>query len=219
MTAATLERARPTILPRSTVPSCVADRADRDRYSPAVAPGDDGDDVLATRFVDGDDSVLREVYERYGALVHGFCRKTLGDDLAGDATQEVFVAAWRSRHSYRPEKGELGGWLIGIARFKVIDQLRAARRRPVLTDDGTVEPEGGDPGAVDALADRLLVGQALDHLPERARSMLELAFYGDLTHAQISDTTGVPLGTVKSDIRRGLSRLRRHLESFDAAGA
>lgn len=164
---------------------------------------------------DGEDG-LRMAYEAHGALIHGFCKKSLGADLAADVTQEVFLAAWRNREQYSPQRGALAGWLIGIARNKVIDALRASGRRvetQPLTDYGH---EGASPEQrIEGLATRMLVDEALAELSPRARMVVELAFIEDLTHREISDRSDLPLGTVKSDIRRGLDRLRRHLELAD----
>jgi RNA polymerase sigma-70 factor (ECF subfamily) len=181
----------------------------------AVALGED--EQLARAFVEGDDDALREVYERHGSLVHSYCRRAVGADLAADATQEVFVAAWRSRQQFDPDRGSLAGWLVGIARFKVVDQLRARGRNPLPSEEQP-EPAGRQPTDLDRVADRMLVDAALAQLPERARGVLRLAFLSDHTHAEIAEKTGIPLGTVKSDIRRGLARLRSQLEGFDAVG-
>jgi RNA polymerase sigma-70 factor (ECF subfamily) len=182
------------------------------------APETTGEDV-ARRFVAGDDGALEALYRTHGSLVFTYCRRMLDPGRAADATQEVFVAAWRSRARYRPEAGTLAGWLLGIARFKVIDILRADGRQPV----SVAEPERpGRQGSVDdrgptEIAERMLVAEALSVLSERAQGMVRLAFFEDLTHAQIAEKCDVPLGTVKSDIRRGLERMRRHLEGFEDA--
>lgn len=168
-------------------------------------------------FLDGDEAALKAVYDEHGTLVHSFCRRSLGPERAADATQEVFIAAWRSRHRFRPEAGTLPGWLLGIARYKVIDILRADGRAPLPRDPHTgVEPiDPDDEGAVTRTAEQMLLADALAQLPERAQEMVRLAFFEDLTQSQISERCDVPLGTVKSDIRRSLQKLRRHLEGFD----
>lgn len=171
------------------------------------------DRVIDGEFFAGTPRSLEKAYERYGSLVFSFCRRSLPSDLAADATQETFVAAWRSRDGYDQNRGSLGGWLMGIARFKVIEQLRRSNR-----DIGTVAAhlEHRSPAhesELDQIADRMMVADALAHLPERMRSLLELAFYGELSHSEIAERTGLPLGTVKSDLRRGVDRLRHHLQS------
>jgi RNA polymerase sigma-70 factor (ECF subfamily) len=186
---------------------------------------DQDERAVAEAFAGGEDQALRLAYDRWGGLVLGFCRRSLGDPArAEDVTQETFVTAWRGRDRFDLDRGSLPGWLLGIARFKVLDEHRRHARVPTPVDDArsvagpSVGRDGGDGGAgddlgaIDAIADRMLLADALDRLPDRPREMIELAFFGDLTHAQIAERCGVPLGTVKSDIRRGLERLRRHLE-------
>ncbi len=174
-------------------------------------------DSLESRFAGSDDpAVVREVYERHGGLVFGLARRSLGEADAREATQDTFVAAWKNRHRFDPTRAALASWLVAIARNKVIDTLRRQQRRPAIADgvraDDVAEliPAGAD--AVDRLADQLLVAEVLESLPERPRRVLELAFYDDLPLSQIAERCGLPLGTVKSDYRRSLERLRRHLE-------
>lgn len=174
---------------------------------------DDVDRRIDVAFASGGDGVLKDAYDRYSSLVFSFCRRSLAADLASDATQDTFVSAWRSRSSYDESKGSVAGWLVGIARFKVIEQLRRAGR-----DSGGVavagqHPRQHDPDELDRVADRMLVAEALDQLPTRVRSVVEMAFLEDLTHAEIAERCSLPLGTVKSDVRRGVERMRRHLES------
>lgn len=173
---------------------------------------------LEERFAVADGEVLREAYDVHGRLVYSYCRRMLDPASAADATQEVFVAAWRSRQRYRPEAGTLAGWLTGIARFKVIDILRADGRGPTPVADlppaRDPRPDARDPASV---AEQMLVSDAMAELPERAREMVRLAYFEGLTHIQIAERCDVPLGTVKSDIRRGLERMRRQLEGFDHA--
>ncbi|MEZ5261057.1 MAG: RNA polymerase sigma factor [Acidimicrobiia bacterium] len=191
--------------------------------SPPPAAADAVD--LERRFAAGDADVVRAVYEAHSALVYNLCRRVVGDAHAADVSQEVWVAAWRSAARYRPESGSLAGWLVGIARFKAIDHLRRSARRAGVHDGGDaaerldrlVDDRSGELPAPERIAEKLLVADALRQLEARPRAVLELAFYSDLTHQEIAERTGVPLGTVKSDIRRGLERLRRHLEGFDAA--
>jgi RNA polymerase sigma-70 factor (ECF subfamily) len=189
----------------------------RARYGGAMAAEESADlsadDAVESAWSSGDPDALRLAWDRYGKLVFTFCARALGDrEAAADCTQETFVGAWRSRERFDPERGTLAGWLIGIARYRVLDVHRAAARTPVPSPDvasGDVDSQADEPVL---LADRLLVAHALDTLPPRARAAVELAFWSDLTHVEIAERLGLPLGTVKSDIRRALQRLRSHLE-------
>jgi RNA polymerase sigma-70 factor (ECF subfamily) len=204
-------------------PRAFGRRLGADRYIRVVAETEeDPADLVAEAFERGDERALRSAYDRYGPLVYSFCRRSLVDEEAAkDVTQETFVAAWRSRDRFDRGRGSLASWLLGIARFKVLDEYRSDARRPAPVDevDGAgpraFERGSGPPEAADALADRLLLGDALASLPDRPRGVIELAFYQDLTQQQIADKLGLPLGTVKSDLRRGLQRLRRQLEGGD----
>jgi RNA polymerase sigma-70 factor (ECF subfamily) len=170
------------------------------------------DDVEAS-FVAGEHDALRRAYDAHARLVYTLCRRSLGPEAAKDLTQEVFAAGWFARTQYDPSRGSLGGWLVGIARNKIIDHLRSQRRRPQLADRETATGASPlSPAEVDALADRLLLADAMAQLPTRSRRVIELSFFEELTHPEIADRCNLPIGTVKSDIRRGLARMRRHLE-------
>jgi RNA polymerase sigma-70 factor (ECF subfamily) len=183
------------------------------------------DEQLDEVFAAGDGDILRLAYDRYGSLVHTLCRRSLDAHSAADVTQEVFLSAWRARHRFDPARGSLGAWLVTITRSRILDHFRRVGRRPALIDgEPTEQRPAGDPadGDVDEaglerLADRLLLTDALARLSPRARSVVELAFYGDLTHAQIAVQQDLPLGTVKSDIRRSLERLAHHLRTDQPA--
>lgn len=163
-----------------------------------------------------DEGDLRVAYERWGGLVLRYARKLLPNDAdAEDVTQQTFVAAWDRRASYDPALGGLAGWLLGIARHKVADRLRVIARQDRAVSKVALLPVRTDDGTEDALARRLLILDALQRLPEERRTALELAFYEDLTHRTIAERLDLPLGTVKSHIRRGLDQLRREMEVSD----
>ena len=195
--------ATPTLVPKRS----------RRRYSAPVTGGElRAVDPAEVAFDRGDEAALKLAYDEHGSLIYTYCKRSLGPELAKDVTQEVFLAAWRARERFDSQRGSLAGWLMGIAKNKVIDQIRLAGRR-VSTVGGTDLVEvSATSEHVSALADRLLVSEAINSLPERSRRVVELAFFEDLTHAQIAERTDLPLGTIKSDIRRGLARMRRHLE-------
>ena len=167
-------------------------------------------DQVATRFAGGDEAVLREAYDAHGSLVYSICLRSLPEDRAKDVTQEVFVSAWRARERFDPSRGSLPAWLVGITKNRIIDNVRseqrhASRRSNVEAADTPVEPE------VERIADQMMVAAALEVVPERGRTAIRLAYFEGLTHPEIAQRTGVALGTVKSDIRRGLEKVRRHM--------
>ncbi|MEU6020785.1 RNA polymerase sigma factor [Micromonospora sp. NPDC048871] len=177
------------------------------------------DDELARRFRAGDERALREAYDRYGrAVLHLATSTLINRSDAEDATQATFVAAWLGRDTFDPTKGSLVGWLLGIGRRKVIDRLRSFARENRVVETVRQLPEPVPPGDdPDTVVDRLVVAEELARLPDEQRRMLELAFFDDLTHQQIAAVTGVPLGTVKSHIRRGMASLKRRWEVDGAA--
>lgn len=172
------------------------------------------DDELAERLRAGDEKALRTAYERHGAAVLYLAQRLLGNRAdAEDVTQLTFVAAWTGRDTFDPQRGTMLGWLLGIARRKAIDRMRSAARDDRVARTVRAQPAPPDePERPERIIDRLVVADELGRLPAEQRRTLELAFYDDLTHPQIAAVTGLPLGTVKSHIRRGLANLRRRWE-------
>ena len=190
------------------------DNGYRGRVRSDPAERDAADAAVAVRWVDGDPEALRLAYDQFGTLVFTYCARSLVDrDAAADCAQETFVSAWRSRDSFDPARGSFGAWLLGIARYRVLDAYRRAARTPLPSGELPVPRSESEAGVAseDQLADRLLIARALDSLQPRVRKVVELAFYSDLTQTAIAEQTGIPLGTVKSDLRRGLARLRADL--------
>jgi RNA polymerase sigma factor (sigma-70 family) len=165
---------------------------------------------LERAFVDGAPDALERAFDAWGALVHTYCLRALGSRAdAQDATQRVFLAAWRWRDRYDPGRGTLAAWLLGIARRSVADGFRERRRAPLPVERMAEPPSVEDPTG--DLADQLLVAAALRRMPPEIERVLRLAFFDERTHQEIAELTGLPLGTVKSHLRRGLLRLRQHL--------
>lgn len=191
--------------------------------TPLWAPTEDSlaDEDIAAGFAAGSEACLAAAYRRWGALVYTLGRRSLGDAReAEDVTQTVFLAAWRGRAGFAPERGTLSAWLVGITRRKIADALAArTRRAELVAAAGARESVGAADREAqpDAVLDRVLIGHELAKLPAPQRRVLTLAFYDDLTQPQIAEVTGWPLGTVKSHARRGLHRLGRCLEE-DGAG-
>lgn len=208
----TAELAAPTALPSASVPVPA-----RFAHS-AVSSADE--DWLVRGLVGGDEQCLAAAYRRWGRLVHALAARALGDPReAEDVTQQVFVAAWRGRANFRPERGTLPAWLTGITRRKIADALTARTRRTELaaTLGASLEHEDRGDEEPERVLDRMLVTEELSRLPRVQRDVLELAYFADLTQTQIADRTGMPLGTVKSHARRGLQRMRHSLELAGAA--
>jgi RNA polymerase sigma factor (sigma-70 family) len=189
---------------------------------PARIAAEPDDQEVGRRFVAGDEQALAIAYERWAGQIHGMAVRAFGPGPdAEDVTQQTFVSAWTGRAGYRPDKGPLPGWLVGVARHKIADTW-ARREKQRRTAEAAISDAQGSAARVTAgvdteVADRILVLDELDLLGQPQRGIIELAFFEDLTHAQIAARTGLPLGTVKSHIRRTLERLRTRLEVDGAA--
>ena len=156
-------------------------------------------DVLDRAFASGGDAALEQAYQRYGSLIYSFCVRTVGSAAAADVTQEVFISAWRSRQTYTPRLGSLRAWLMSIAKNRCIDHWRSQRNRPAATGELADVPS---PDHVDQVALRMVLADAVAELPDRQRTIVELAHIHGLTHDEVATRTGLPLGTVKSRLNR-----------------
>lgn len=164
----------------------------------------------------GSTAALGELYDRHAGLVYGVALKVLGNaQEAEDLTQDIFVKlAYRS--TYDPQRGSLRTFLAILTRSRALDRVRSRQResQQVIYDP---PPETADTGAMPPLDATLqheqsqVVQAALSELSEHEQQLLRMAYYDGLTQATISDSLGVPLGTVKSRVRRGLLKLRQVL--------
>ena len=154
---------------------------------------------------------LAEAYRRHGGAVFALARRLLAEQaLAEEVVQEVFLAAWRTQHQYDASRGTSHAWILAMVRNRSIDMLRSRRRRPVQPlAEGVDPPDTLDVPAeavsnVDAAAARV----ALNALPPEQKQVIELAYFGGLSHTEIATQLAAPIGTVKGRIRLGLDRLR-----------
>jgi len=169
---------------------------------------------LAARFRAGDVDTMAEIYTQYSRLVHTLALRTLGNHHdAEDATQQVFVAAWRGRHTLDPDKGPLVAWLVGITRHTVADLLAQRARRIRNLSAVAANPPSALPAFDSAVTDQILVAHALESLGEPKATILRLAFGEEQTHEEIAQRLRLPLGTVKSHVRRGLLQLRHTMKA------
>lgn len=199
--------------------------ADAGREHPVTLPGhapQGWDDGLTASFLAGDEPALAAAYREFAPLVHTLALRSLADRAAADdVTQEVFIRVWRSRGTFNPQVARLPAWIVGITRNAIADaqqaSAREARKAFAAAGAGLAGEERAGTEAAETLADRLLLDGELERLGEPQGSIMKLAFYEDLTHEQISRKLDLPLGTVKSHIRRSLTHLRSRLEVDHAA--
>jgi RNA polymerase sigma factor (sigma-70 family) len=192
-------------------------------HAEVTAIDDDDDVLLGERFRQGDERALAEAYAQWSALVYTMAVRSLGDTAeAEDVTQKVFIAAWQGRASFNPAQARLAAWLVGISRHTVADAHEARTRNRRVTEavaaNSQLETLAGPPEESDAVMDRMVLGDELSRLPAVPQQVMRLAFYDDLTHYEIADALGLPLGTVKSHIRRSLRRLRTRLSDTSIGG-
>ncbi len=187
---------------------------------PASAESREALRTAMVRLGEGDRSALEEIYRATRVKLFGICFRILGDRKeAEDALQDVYVNLWQRADRYDPERASPISWLATFARNRAIDRLRTGKVR-----GGAVPVEEAAPLPDEApLADMLLVDAeqtaqihtCLAGLDERTQSHIKAAFFDGKTYAQLADSADVPLGTMKSWIRRGLQRLRTCLEASE----
>ena len=169
---------------------------------------------LAARLRAGDADALADVHEACGAATFGLLVRMLGDRAAAeDVQQQVFTEVWQRAGAYDPRRAGLLTWVLTIARSRAIDHLR--RRVPEPRDPQLPDSRTVDAGA-DALLERWRLAQLLGRLPEAERTLLRLRFYEELSQSEITAATGIPIGTVKARMVRGLTRLREMIEAEGA---
>lgn len=179
--------------------------------SPVVDP------ELVARMARGDARAFEQLYDRSSALLYTLALRILEDrDEAADLLQEVFGEVWRKGKHYEAGRGSPMAWLITLTRSRAIDRLRSRSARGHGATDSLDQVKAADlrtdgPGPFEARAEvelQGLVGKALGELPEAQRQALELAYYEGLSHAEIAARLNQPVGTIKTRIKLGMSKLR-----------
>lgn len=177
--------------------------------------------ALFAQIATGDQAAFAELYDRTSGLVYSVAHRILGQTAeAEDVTQEIYLAIWNNAGAFNPELSKPTTWIVTLTRNKCIDRLRRLRRRSRVIDeslafdeDGAATDEAGHAaGDNDTLRSQLR--SALQAMPGQERRLLDLAFFGGLTQREIATELGLPLGTVKARIRRGLLRLRAPLQKL-----
>jgi RNA polymerase sigma factor (sigma-70 family) len=171
------------------------------------------DEALVLLAARSEQTALGELYDRYGRAAYGLALRVLRDEgLAEDAVQDAFLTLWRTAARFVPERGKASTWILTLVHRRAVDLVRREERR--RADSLEQAPEQGDGGADEEAWLRLQrerVQAALRQLPDQQREALELAYYGGFTQAELAERLGQPLGTIKSRMFSGLSRLRELL--------
>lgn len=161
---------------------------------------------LGVRLAAGDDAALEECYQRFGRPVLAFLRRYVGPDEAEDVLQRTFVDVWRNADRYDPSR-PLSTWVFTIAHHRAVDTLR--RHRPGVVPIDAIRELVGDDGreVAERHAWAAEVREALAALPDTQREALERSYFEGETQVEIAAALGVPLGTVKARMSRGMRRL------------
>lgn len=189
-----------------------------------MADPDVGDEQLMTAVARGDHPALLALYDRYGRLAYGLAYRILGEaGAAEEAVQDAYLRVWRRAATFDPSRGGVRSWLMTIVHHCAIDLLRRrAGGPPVVAGLDDVAERQAVPDAwsdVVGRLDRERVRAAVATLPIEQRRAIELAFFDGLTHREIAERDGLPLGTVKGRMRLGLRRLYGLLAEPGVEGA
>ena len=183
------------------------------------------DEDLMLDLARGRHDALGPLYGRYAALVYHLGAQSLDQAAAEELVQEVFLTIWRGAASFDATQGLFKPWLLRLAHWKILNELRRRRRQPPL-DEGAEEidplefvPDRGPSPEEHASQTeyQLIVKSALDALPPKQRQAIAMAFLEDMTHEQVARALDVPLGTAKTRIRSGLQLLRTNLAPIAAS--
>jgi len=172
------------------------------------------DEALVALVARSDEPALAELYDRVGGIAYGLAYRILRDEsLAEDAVQDAFLGLWRTAGSYIPERAKASTWILTLVHRRAVDVVRREERRRTEPLEGAPElSEGSAEEAAWLRLDRARVQSALAELPDQQREAIELAYYGGYTQSELAERLGQPLGTIKSRMFSGLSRLRELLD-------
>ena len=172
-------------------------------------PSSEDDPSLLALVQSGDERAMASLFDRYSKVVYSVALRVLRDPPAAeDVLQEVFMQIWRNPVSFTAARGSLGGWLAIVSRNRAIDTLRRKPPTTSVDDIALASPYNlADHAERNSLMDR--ARSVIVELPTEQRKTLEMAFFDGLTHSEIAEITGDPLGTVKTRIRSALLMLRK----------
>jgi RNA polymerase sigma-70 factor, ECF subfamily len=180
------------------------------------------DEALLSLVASSDDQALAELYDRFGRVAYGLALRVLRDEaLAQDAVQEAFLAVWRSADRFLAERAKASTWILTLVHRRAVDLVRREDRRRGEPLERAAEPVSPATTEEEATIgfERRVVQEALRQLTPEQREALELGYYGGLTQSELAERLGQPLGTIKSRMFTGLSRLRDLLAEAGLEGS
>jgi RNA polymerase sigma-70 factor, ECF subfamily len=188
----------------STNPMATSERSNHSDHDPS-------DDLLLERVRGRNQQAMADVFDRYGGLVYSVALRVLKEkEQAEDVMQEIFFHLWRKPDAFVRGRGSLCAWLMVVARNRAIDRIR--RRKPTESPDDVVLLSNTNL-ALEVERNELMarVRDVLKDLPPEQQTSLQMAYFEGLSHSEIAEQTGDPLGTVKTRIRQALIGLRKAL--------
>jgi RNA polymerase sigma-70 factor (ECF subfamily) len=178
-----------------------------------------GNTSILRRIAEGDQSAVQDCLKQYGNLVWYLVRKfTANAEDAEDAAQEIFIDIWRNAARFDATKAPEAAFITMIARRRLIDQLRKRKRQSQFQplEDFTFAAQTDAGSEMQILLDARRASQIIDGLRPERKKVINLAIFGGMSHLEIAERTGMPLGTVKTHIRRGFQKVRKSFGAKDA---
>jgi len=183
--------------------------------------GDPTLEELVTKLAAGDEFAFAQLYDRTNRIVYGLALRILRDlSSAEDITMEVYLQVWRTASRYDPQRGTVTSWLVTLARSRALDCLRSRKARHTdleenVDDVHDLHDSRSSPELASMEAGRSrIVQKALADLVPDQREAIEMAYFSGLSHSEMAERTGLPLGTVKTRIRLGMLHLRKLLGPY-----
>jgi RNA polymerase sigma-70 factor, ECF subfamily len=180
------------------------------------------DEAVLSLVAGSDDLALAELYDRFGGIAYALALRILRDEaLAQDAVQEAFLSIWRSADRFLAERAKASTWILTLVHRRAVDLVRREDRRRGEPLESAPEPAAPSTAEEEATLglQRRLVQEALQLLPPEQREALELGYYGGLSQSELAERLDQPLGTIKSRMFTGLSRLRDLLDQAGLEGS
>ena len=166
----------------------------------------------------GDKNAFRELYARYSQVVYNLAFRMLRSrEEAEEVVQEIFLQVWNKADSYDSERGAISTWIVNIARSRAIDKLRTLGYRDQTTEliEDRVNSKSDFSRIIeDREESRKIIREALDSLPENQRIAIEMVFFEGLTHIEAAERLKEPVGTIKTRIRLGVSKLKEKIAPY-----
>ncbi|HXZ03936.1 MAG TPA: sigma-70 family RNA polymerase sigma factor, partial [Ktedonobacteraceae bacterium] len=185
-------------------------------HTKVVVKSEPTDEELLSAICRGEESALEVLYERYHRYAYALACRILRDPLASeDIVQDAFLSIWRKASSYQAQHGSVQSWVQAIVRHRAIDKIRASAHRNYQWTPLQAEHEQDPPSEQPDVWEQAwqseqhrIIHEVMVQIPSEQREVIELAYFGGLTHAEISQQRQIPLGTVKGRMRLGLQKMK-----------